>query len=102
MSQSIQRLHLIIDGATHALAPMENVDGLKANVLAAARAGGGFLDVTVDGGQRLSIYVTVNSSITIVAATVGMDTGSADGESPAPDRDRDDIYFDGETSWDGF
>lgn len=102
MPQSIERLHLTIDGVSHALAPMESVAGLKADVLAATRAGGGFLDVTVDGGQRLSIFITARTSITIVAATVRMDTGNADGRSRAREEERGAVYLDDETSWDGF
>ncbi len=102
MSQSIERLHLTIDGVSHALAPMENVAGLKADVLAATRAGGGFLDVTIDGGQRLSIFITGRTSITIVAATVRIDTGSADGQSRAQMNEPGDVHFDDESTWDVF
>lgn len=102
MPQSIERLHLTIDGVSHALAPTESVAGLKADVLAATRAGGGFLDVTVDGGQQLSILITARTSITIVAATVRMDTDDADGASPAQGYERRASHSEDETCWDGF
>lgn len=100
MSQSIERLHLTVDGVTHALSPLETVEALKDVVLAAAQAGGGFLDVTVDGGERLSIYITLTSSITIAAATVGMDTGNADGEAPTWSPASGGNLFDGDAPWD--
>lgn len=100
MPQSIERLHLTVDGMTHALSPLEDVDRLKADVLAAARAGGGFLDVSVDGGERLSIYITPASSITISAATLRIDTGNADGESPPWSSAPGTTCYDADTTWD--
>lgn len=102
MPQSIERLHLTIDGTSHALAPIENVAGLKADILAAIRAGGGFLDVTVDGGHRLSIFITTHTSITIVAATVRMDTDNADDRSRAQENEQGAVHFDDQTNWDGY
>lgn len=87
-----------VDGVTHALSPLEDADRLKADVLAAARVRGGFLDVSVDGGECLSIYVSPASSITISAATIKINTGSTDGESPALSSDPDATYYDGDTT----
>lgn len=78
VSDSIERIHLTVDGATHALGPLERLDDLKRQVLAAIAHLGGFLDVNVDGGQHLSILITPASSITIAVATVRLDSGTAD------------------------
>ncbi len=78
--------HLTVRGVTHALAPTESVGNIKAGALAAAQGGGGFHDATVDGGQRLSIYTTGASFITIAADTLARDTGSANGVEPDVER----------------
>ncbi|MXS75466.1 hypothetical protein AB0870_18360 (plasmid) [Microbacterium proteolyticum] len=80
MTQSIERVQLTVNGATHALAPLESVGDIEAQVLGATRAGGGFITVTLDGGERLSIFVSAAaSSITIASSTVRLDSGLADG-----------------------
>lgn len=82
MGNSIERIYITVDGATHALGPLEQLDDIKAQILAAAAQAGGFLDVCVDGGQRLSIFVTASSSISIAVATARLDAATAD-ENPS-------------------
>jgi len=80
MSQTIERIHLTVAGLTYALAPLESVGDLKRAVVEAVRAGGGFVDLTLDDGQRLSILVASASQIVISAQTVPLDSSHADGE----------------------
>ncbi|MBD8478947.1 hypothetical protein [Microbacterium sp. CFBP 8794] len=78
MPNSIERIHLVVDGSLHELGPEERVDDLEAQILQATRAGGGFVRATLDRGQRLSIFVSSTSSIQIVASNVQPDHASAD------------------------
>lgn len=100
MPNSIERVHLTVDGSTFALGPLETLDDLRDQVLRAARAAGGFLNVTVDGGQRLSFFVTTTTSIVIAVATVPLSADTADGRglqhTPGIDRD----YNDGDIPFD--
>ncbi|MGN7969307.1 hypothetical protein [Microbacterium sp. 22296] len=100
MPNSIERIHLTVDGSTFALGPLEGLDDLRAQVLRAARAGGGFLNVTVDGGQRVSFFVTTTTSIVIAVATVPLSADTADGRRLryTPEVDRD--YSDGDIPFD--
>jgi hypothetical protein len=78
MSNSIERIHLVIDGTSHKLSPKARVDDLEAQILQATRDGGGFARVTLDRGQRLSIFVSSTSSIQIVSSNVQPDHAPAD------------------------
>ncbi|WP_432733101.1 hypothetical protein [Microbacterium sp. MM2322] len=70
MSNSIERIHLIVDGSLHEVSSEARVDDLEAQILQATRAGGGFIRTTLDRGQRLSIFISPTSSIQIVASNV--------------------------------
>lgn len=100
MSNSIERTHITVDGVTHALGPLERLDDLKAQVLKAARAAGGFVNVTVDGGQRLSFFVTSATSIVISVATVALDGETADGDRRGRDLTGVSEYDDGDVPYD--
>ncbi|WZH35163.1 MAG: hypothetical protein PIR02_10245 [Microbacterium enclense] len=100
MGSSIERIRLVVDGASFALGPLEGLDDLREQVLRAARAAGGFLNVTVDDGQRLSFFVTSTTSIVISVSTVPLDAHTADVNShhwelgAIPDYNEGDIPFD--------
>jgi hypothetical protein len=100
MSKSIERTQLTVDGSTYALGPLENLDDLRSQVLRAARAGGGFLNVTVDGGQRLSFFVSAATSIVIAVTTVPLTVHTADGERPAHVVETTQDYGDGDIPYD--
>lgn len=99
MSQSIERLFLTVADVTFTLAPTEHADVLKTEIARQVQSGGGFVDVTVDDGQRLSFLVTPTSVITIAARTVHLDTEEADGHRPAWDPGAPAIYDD-QAPWD--
>lgn len=100
MSNSIERTQLTVDGSTYALGPLESIDDLRSQVLRAARAGGGFLNVTVDGGQRLSFFVTGTTSIVIAVTTVRLNAHTADGGSPSYVAETAQDYGDGDVPYD--
>lgn len=68
MPDSVERVHLTVNGVTYALSPLEDVGDLRSRVLRAIDAGSGFLDVTVDDGQHLVFYVTASTNITIAVS----------------------------------
>ncbi len=80
MGNSIERISVTVDGASFQLGPLESLDDLRKQVLRAARAAGGFLNVTANGGQRLSFFVTSATSIVVSVSTVPLDTATADGD----------------------
>lgn len=80
MSPTIERLRITIADMNYALAPVEHLEDVKAAITAAVHAGGGFVDLTLDNGQRLSVLVTACVLITIVVETLRLDSGTADGE----------------------
>lgn len=82
MSHTIERLHISVEGVTHALAPLETVGNLKRDITEVIRAGGGFVDVSVDGGQRLSIFFTSTTPVTISAKTVRVDSDIIEATRP--------------------
>ncbi|MBD8207782.1 hypothetical protein IFU08_12360 [Microbacterium sp. CFBP 8790] len=84
MSNSIERIHLVVDGIRHDLGPEKGMDDLEAQILEAIRSGGGFVRATLDRGQRLSIFVSSTSSIQIVALNVQPDHASADDDEQWP------------------
>lgn len=100
MGSSIERVGLTVNGATFALGPLEGLDDLREQILRAARAGGGFLNVTTDGGQRLSFFVTAATPIVISISTVPLDAHTADGDpgdwrtDAPPDYQDDDMPYD--------
>ena len=67
MSSTIERVYLSVDGRSHPLAPLETVSDIKSQVLSAVRAQGGFVNVTGDAGQQISVLVTAVTSITVTA-----------------------------------
>ncbi|KEP75415.1 hypothetical protein HR12_34310 [Microbacterium sp. SUBG005] len=77
MTGSIERVQITVDAVTYALSPLEGLDDIRAQILNAARARGGFLDVMADGGQRLSFFVTSTTSIVIAVSTVLIDETTA-------------------------
>ncbi|MEV7827335.1 hypothetical protein [Microbacterium enclense] len=79
MSNTIERTHLTLDGSTYALAPLEDADDVRSQILRAVRAGGGFVIVTSDGGQQLSFFVSATTSVLIAVETVQLKAGTADG-----------------------
>ncbi|MDF2990821.1 MAG: hypothetical protein K0S37_1335 [Microbacterium sp.] len=81
MGNSIERVTLTVDGTSFALGPLESLDDLRDQTLRAARAAGGFLNITADGGQRLSFFVTGTTSIVISVSTVPLNAQTADGDS---------------------
>lgn len=81
MSPTIERLSLTVSGVTYQLAPIERLEALKDAIRQAVRAGGDFVDVTVDSGERLSIFLTPTSVVALATETVRLDTGRADGET---------------------
>lgn len=100
MGNSIERVAVTVDGTSFALGPLESLDDLREQTLRAARAAGGFLNVTADGGHRLSFFVTTTTSIVISVSTVPLIAQTADGDPRvwlpdiATDYDEDDIPFD--------
>lgn len=100
MSNSIERVHLTVDGVTHALGPLEHVDDLRDQILRAARDAGGFLNVTLDGGQRLSFFVTSTTSIVISVTTAPFGSDTPGGDYEPWDADIPDHYNDGDTPYD--
>ncbi|KSU56342.1 hypothetical protein [Microbacterium enclense] len=101
MSHAIHRLCLSVADATYPLAPTEHVDELKAAIRGAVRSGGDFVDVTLDSGCHLSFFATITSVITITVETVGLDTGTADGEGAADDWAPASFgTYDSDTPWD--
>lgn len=98
MAHSIERVHVTIDGVTHALAPLENADDLRRQILSAVYAQGGFLTVTTDDGRKMSILVTPATSATIAVETVHLSSPSAEPQRvdrPTPrTHDEDDMPFD--------
>lgn len=85
MTSSIDRVQLTVDAATYALSPLEGLDDIRAQIMKAVRAGGGFLNVTVDGGQRLCFFVTAATSIVIAVSTVSIGQDAEDGERRSKD-----------------
>ncbi|MDU0328469.1 hypothetical protein RWH43_17050 [Microbacterium sp. KSW2-21] len=81
MSPTIERLHLTIAGITYALAPMENVEAIKTTIIHAVHAGGGFLNLTLDSGQFLSVLVTPTSVVTLAVESVRLTHGASDGDN---------------------
>ncbi|WP_307450597.1 MULTISPECIES: hypothetical protein [Microbacterium] len=100
MSSSIERLMITVGEVTYALAPMEHVDELKAAIIAELRAGGGFVDITVDDGQRISVLITPTSVITITARTVHLEFERADGQDREGWNPGAPIVYDGDTPYD--
>ncbi len=100
MSNSIERTQLTVDGSTYALGPLESIDDLQSQVLRAARAGGGFLNVTVDGGQRLSFFVSSTTSVVIAVTTVRLNALTADGERTSYVAETVQDYGDGDVPFD--
>lgn len=100
MVKSIERVHLTVDSITYALGPLESLDDLRSQVLRAARAAGGFLNVTVDGGQRLSFFVTATTSIIIAVDTVRLHANTADGDRPTYHSEVVGDYDDGDVPFD--
>ncbi|MFV9424949.1 hypothetical protein [Microbacterium sp. S1037] len=100
MGGSIERITLTVDGSSYALGPLESLDDLREQILRAAHAAGGFLNVTADGGQRFIFFVTAATSIVISIATVPLEGPAADQDptgwrsSIPPDYEDDDIPFD--------
>lgn len=100
MSQTIERLRIAVADVTYALAPVEHLDALKATITAAVQAGGGFVDLTLDDGRRLSLLVTPSSFITIVVETLRLDSGTADGEQTRDWGSEVGIDYDADTPFD--
>ncbi|MDF2666745.1 MAG: hypothetical protein K0R81_2595 [Microbacterium sp.] len=100
MGSSIERISLTVNGTSYALGPLEGLDDLREQILRAARATGGFLNVTADGGQRLSFFVTSATAIVISVSTVALHADTADGtparcgEDAFSGYEDDDIPFD--------
>ncbi|MEV7757898.1 hypothetical protein AB0O16_07260 [Microbacterium sp. NPDC089180] len=92
MSDSIERVQLTVGQTTFPLAPLEAVKEIEAQVLGATRAGGGFLRVTTDGGQRLSIFVASTTSIVITSNTVALDSAAADGDASVRQSQPPDVF----------
>ncbi|MFN3950756.1 hypothetical protein [Microbacterium sp.] len=84
MSPSIERLSLSVAGVAYPLAPIERLETLKDAIRQAVRSGGDFVDVTVDSGERLSVFLTAASVVSLATVTVPLDTGRADGEESEP------------------
>ncbi|MFS0794813.1 hypothetical protein [Microbacterium sp. 1P10AE] len=101
MQQSIERAHLTIGGVTHALAPTEDVRELKDGIVQAIRAGGDFVEVTIDTGQRLSFLIAAPVSVVISVETVPIaaDTADRPTEPWRPGYDYD-IAYDDDTPYD--
>lgn len=78
MPQTIDRLHIAVAGSAYPLAPLESVEDLKSAIVQAVRAGGGFVEVALDDGRRLSVLVVPTTSVLIFSQTVPLDTGDAD------------------------
>lgn len=78
MSNTIERVHISVNGVTYALSPLEQVGEIKATVLSALHEGGGFVDVTANGGERISILITAPIELTISAASFTLDSDDAD------------------------
>ncbi|SDO59499.1 hypothetical protein SAMN04487848_1629 [Microbacterium sp. ru370.1] len=85
MTSSIERVQITVDATTYALSPLEGLDDIRAQIMNAVRAGGGFLNVTADGGQRLCFFVTASSSIVVAVSTVSIGQDTADGERRSRD-----------------
>lgn len=100
MGDSIERLQLTVGDATYPLAPLETVKDIEMQILGATRAGGGFLRVTTDGGQRLSIFVTSTMSILIASNTVVLDGGEADGDASTRQAQLPDVFGEGDAPYD--
>ncbi|WP_076672849.1 MULTISPECIES: hypothetical protein [unclassified Microbacterium] len=100
MGESIERVQLTVGDATYPLAPLEAVKEIEAQVLGATRAGGGFLRVTTDGGQRLSIFVTPTTSIVIASNTVMLEGAEADGDASTRHAQPPDMFGEGDTPYD--
>ena len=100
MGSSIERISLTVNGVSYALGPLEALVDLREQILRAARAAGGFLNVTADGGQRLTFFVTAATAIAISVSTVALNSDTADGTSGRgagdafSDYEDDDIPFD--------
>lgn len=78
MEQSIERVYLTVSGTTHALAPTEDPAEVKRSIVRAVRAGGDFVEVTVDGGQRLNFLIAAAIPVVITVESVTIATGVAD------------------------
>ncbi|MGN7188000.1 hypothetical protein [Microbacterium enclense] len=100
MSPSIERLMISVGGVTYALAPTEHVDDLKAEITHQVRSGGGFVDVTIDDGQRLSFLITPASTVTIAAKTVHLDIDGADRQGNESWGAGTPITYDGDSPYD--
>lgn len=79
MPHTIERLHITVAETTYPLAPVERVDDLKNAIVDAVRAGGGFVEMTLDDGHQLSILIVPTTAVVIVAETVTLDASTADG-----------------------
>lgn len=100
MSQTIERLRIAVANVTYALAPLEHLDDVKAAITQAVHAGGGFVDLTLDSGRRLSLLVTTSSVITIVVESLRLDSGTADGEHTHAWEDGVTMDYDSDTPFD--
>lgn len=89
MPPTIERLQLTVEDVTYPLAPTERLEPLKAAIREAVRAGGDFVEVTLDDGRHLSIYLAGTFTVIVAVDTVHLDTRHADGPQdeffqPAP------------------
>lgn len=100
MGDSIERVQLTVGDATYPLSPLEAAEEIEAQIVGATRAGGGFLRVTTDGGQRLSIFVTSTTSIVIASDTVVLDGLEADGGASVRRAQPPDVFGEGDNPYD--
>ncbi len=68
--QTTMRTHVMIDGASYALAQGQDLAELKRAFEAAVRSGGTFVVFTVEGDREISALVSATTRVVFSVATV--------------------------------
>jgi len=100
MPHTIDRLHVVHGGVSYALAPTEHLDAVTTAARDAVRAGGDFVEVALDNGQRLSILVTPSSVLVITTETIRVDGGRGDDLDRVETDDIPSPTYDADNPWD--
>lgn len=76
-----ERTRIAINDVVFLLADGQSVEEMKAEIAAAVRAGGGFVDFVVAGGGSVSVLVSASSHVVIAAEPAGGDPRDGDDDS---------------------